>query len=284
MKILVANFGDVRAWTIPEADVARLRTLAPHAEIVHAQRPQEMLDAIVDADVAFSWRIDRATLARAERLRWIQSPAAGISAAMLSDDLRRRPILLTNSRGVNGVSVAEHAFALILALNRDLHVAAARQATRDWAQNELTERPPRLLEGMTLGLVGMGMIGAALVRIARGFGLRVLATRRRPELGAPEGVDTLLPSTALDRLLRASDIVVLAAPDTRETARLIGARELAAMKRDALFINVGRGGLVDEPALVAALQRGELRAPASTSSPTSRWRPPAPSGRCPTSS
>lgn len=258
MKVLVANFGDVRAWTIPDADVARLRALAPGAEIVHARSQPAILEAIGDADAAFSWRIDGTALARAERLRWIQSPAAGISAALLSDELRRRPIQLTNSRGVNGVSVAEHAFALVLALNRDLHIAIARQAERVW-QNELTERPPRLLEGLTIGLVGLGMIGAALVRMARGFGMRVLAVRRRPELGAPDGVDQLLPLSALRQLLADSDVVVLAAPETRDTTRLIGAPELAAMKRDALLVNVGRGGLIDEPALVTALQTGALR-------------------------
>jgi phosphoglycerate dehydrogenase-like enzyme len=259
MKILVANFGDVRAWTIPDAEVARLRALLPHLAIVHARSQADVLAAIADADAAFSWRIDRDALARAERLRWIQSPAAGINPAMLSDELRRRPIALTNSRGINGVSVAEHAFALILALNRDLHVAAARQTARDWAQNELTDRPPRLLHGLTLGLVGLGRIGAALARIGRGFGMRVLAVRRRPELGAPADVDALLPTSALHRLLGDSDVVVLSVPDTRETKGLIGAVELAAMKRDALFVNVGRGMLVDEPALIGALQRGELR-------------------------
>jgi phosphoglycerate dehydrogenase-like enzyme len=258
VKILVANFGEVRAWTIPDEDVARLATLAPHAELIHARSPREILDGIVDADVAFSWRVDREALAHATRLRWIQSPAAGISPALLSDQLRRRPILLTNSRGVNALAVAEHAFALVLVLNRDLHVAMARQVASTWAQNELTALAPRLLKGLTLGIVGLGMIGAELARLAHGFGMRVVATRRRPELAPPQYVDGVLPATALEQLLRQSDVVILAAPDTRETTRLIDARALACMKRDALLVNVGRGALVDEEALVRTLAEGRL--------------------------
>jgi D-2-hydroxyacid dehydrogenase (NADP+) len=253
MNILVANFGEIRAWTIPDDDVARLRTLVPDATIVHARTREELLAGIVDADAALSWRIDGDALTRATRLRWIQSPATGIAPALLSDELRRRPIFLTNSRGVNALAVAEHGFALLLALNRDLHVALARQASRAWAQNEMTALEPRLLRGLTLGLVGLGMIGGETARLAHAFGMRVVATRRRPELPAPDHVDEILPARELHRLLGQSDVVLLAAPETAETQRLIDDAALAAMKPDALLINVGRGALIDEPALVRAL-------------------------------
>ena len=253
MNILVANFGEIRAWTIPDDDVARLRTLVPDATIVHARTREELLAGIVDADAALSWRIDGEALTCATRLRWIQSPAAGIAPALLSDELRRRPIFLTNSRGVNALAVAEHGFALLLALNRDLHVALARQASRAWAQNEMTALEPRLLRGLTLGLVGLGMIGGETARLAHAFGMRVIATRRRPELSTPDHVDEILPASELHRLLGQSDVVLLAAPETAETQRLIDDAALAAMKPDALLINVGRGALIDEPALVRAL-------------------------------
>jgi phosphoglycerate dehydrogenase-like enzyme len=258
VKILVANFGDIEAWTIPAEPVTRLRALAPDHDVRHVESQAAMLDEVVDADIAFSWRIDGDAVGRGTRLRWIQSPAAGVSSALLSDELRRRPILLTNSRGVNALSVAEHAFALLLALNRDVHTALARQADAAWAQNELTRSAPRVLRGLTLGLVGTGMIGIEVARLAHAFDMRVIATRRRPQLPTPAHVDEVLPATALPTLLRRSDIIVLAAPDTRETARLIGERELSLMKRDALLINVGRGALVDEAALAVALADGRI--------------------------
>jgi phosphoglycerate dehydrogenase-like enzyme len=257
LKILVAIFGEVTAWTISDDGVARLRAGAPHVEIVHARTDEAVRDGIVDAEVAFSWRIDREALMRATRLRWIQTPAAGIGPTLLSETLRTSEIVLTNSRGVNAAAVAEHAFALTLGLARRLPAAMARQQARSWAQNDLTESSPRVLEGLTLGIIGLGTIGSAVARIGRGFGMRVVATRR--QIDRPNrGVDALYPPERLATLLTESDVVVLAVPATRETAHLIGARELSLMRPDALLVNVGRGGLVDENALIHALSEGRL--------------------------
>jgi phosphoglycerate dehydrogenase-like enzyme len=257
LKILVAIFGEVRAWTISDEGVARLRALAPDADVVHARTPAQVLQGVVDVDVAFSWRIDAEALSRATRLRWIQTPAAGIGPALLSDALRRSDVVLTNSRGLNAPAVAEHALALTLALARRLHTAIVRQTAAVWAQNELTVPALRLLQGLTLGVVGLGTIGTAVARLGRAFGMQVVATRRRVDRPAPD-VDRVYTPDRIDQLLAESDVIVLAAPETRETAHLIGARELASMKRDALLVNVGRGGLVDEPALVSALAEGRL--------------------------
>lgn len=257
MKVLVAIFGEVESWTISTEGVARLRAGAPHVEVVHARTADELVEGVVEADVAFSWRIDARALSHARRLRWIHTPAAGIGPALLSDTLRRSDIVLTNSRGLNAPSVAEHAWALVLAMARRLPEAVARQATSTWAQNELTTPAPRLLQGLTLGIVGLGTIGTAVARPGRAFGMRIVATRRHADRPSPD-VDAIYPPTDLDRLLATSDVVVVAAPETIETKRLIGAGELALMKRDALLVNVGRGTLIDEAALVAALHAGHL--------------------------
>jgi phosphoglycerate dehydrogenase-like enzyme len=196
-------------------------------------------------------------LAHATRLRWIQSPAAGLGM-LLSDRLRSSDILLTNSRGINAQPVAEQALALSLALARRLHTAITRQASSTWAQNELTEPAPRVLRGLTLGVVGLGAIGTEVARLAGALGMRVIAMRRRVDLPAPAWVDEVVAPHALRRLLGESDVVVLAAPETHETARLIGAPELESMKPGALLVNVGRGALVDEAALVDALRSGRI--------------------------
>jgi len=255
--ILVAIFSQVEAWTITDESVDRLRASLPHADVIHARTDDEMRAGIVDADAAFSWRITGDALGHATRLRWIQSPAAGLGM-LLSDRLRRSDILLTNSRGINAQPVAEHAIALAFALARRIHTAVARQGSATWAQNELTEPAPRVLRGATMGVIGLGAIGAEVSRIANGIGMRVLGLRRRPGLPPPAGVDEVLGPREFGRLLHESDVVVIAAPETRETTGLLGARELASMKPGALLVNVGRGALVDESALADALTHGTL--------------------------
>ncbi len=257
MKVIIANYSRWVAWDTPDWVVDRIRAAAEDMEVVNARTRPEAVDLIPDAEVAFSSIIRPEMLAAAGRLRWIHSPAAGVGG-MLFPAMRASDVIITNSRGMHAETIAEHVVSVVLALFRRLPVAFRRQAEHVWAQNELTLDPPRLLARKTVGIVGLGGIGTAVARLMSALGARVEATRRRVDAGCPEGVAAVHASAALGDLLPNWDVVVLAAPHTAETERILGARELSLMKRDAILVNIARGALVDEAALAEALTRGAI--------------------------
>jgi len=170
----------------------------------------------------------------------------------LSQDVAGTEIIITNNH-VHGEAIAEHVFALLLAHTRRLREVFQYQDARRWGHRELTVPA---VAGRTMGILGLGTIGAEVARRAVAFGMRVLGTKRRP---APiPGVERVLPADGLDAVLRESHVLVLALPLTPATRGLIGARELALLPRGGFVVNVARGGLIDETALVAALREGHL--------------------------
>jgi D-2-hydroxyacid dehydrogenase (NADP+) len=211
---------------------------------------------IAEADVLVVsglWRNE--LLARATKLRFIQSIGAGVDQ-FDRDALRTRGIRLASAQGVNERAVAEHAMALILALMRHLPAARDNQRRRHW-RGMISDQAQREdeLGGKTLLIVGLGRIGSRLAALARAFGLRVIATKRNPATGA---ADLVVADGRLAEVLPQADIVALTCPLTRQTEKLIGAAALAAMKPSAYLVNVARGRVVDEPALIAALEAGRI--------------------------
>jgi D-2-hydroxyacid dehydrogenase (NADP+) len=203
------------------------------------------------------WR--NALIAHAPKLALLQSVSAGINqydqAAFAAAGIR-----LANASGVNAIAVAEHAFALMLALTRHVHHARDNQALRHWRPmiGEPATRESELA-GKTLLVVGLGPIGERIARLAKAFDMTVIGARRRPEEGS-NAADRVVGLTDLGTALAAADVVVLACPLTPETEHLIDAAALAQMKPTALLINVARGKVVDEPALVDALQGAKIAA------------------------
>lgn len=255
MRVLVAIYSHTPAWTIPAARVDDLRARFPGIEFRHAGDHDSMVRLMAGAEIAFSSVLAPEAFAAADRLAWVHSPAAGVGR-LLFPALVESPVVLTNSRGMNASAVAEHTFAMLLALVRRLPVAVRAQQDGRWAQDDLSGLP--MLAGRTLGIVGLGAIGTALASLGRAFGMRVIATRRTAGGPCPPEVDRVLASTDLDQLLAAADVVVVAAPLTRETRDLIGASEFARMKPGGYFVNIARGKLVRERDLVAALESGHL--------------------------
>jgi D-2-hydroxyacid dehydrogenase (NADP+) len=200
-------------------------------------------------------------LAGAPKLRYVQSFSAGTDqydkALFVEHGVR-----LANAQGVNERVVAEHAIALILALTRQLHLARDNQQARQW-RGMTGERALRQQEigGRTLVIVGLGRIGMRLAALARAFGMRVIGVRRtaRPEPGL---ADRVVAQADLAQALAEADLVALTCPLTKETEGLIGAAALGALKPGALLINVARGKVVDEAALIAALANGQVGAAA----------------------
>lgn len=188
---------------------------------------------------------------RSPRLRWIHSAAAGVDR-VTTPIVRERGLVVTNARGVFSRPIAEYVVMMSLVIARRFRQLAELQRERTWQPLRGRE-----LAELTIGIIGYGSIGAELASLLRPFGCRIVATRRHPERGAEDAPNVELHG--LDRLgdvLAMSDIVVVAAPLTDETAGLIGAEQLAQMREDAWLINIARGRLVDEIALRRALASG----------------------------
>jgi len=207
--------------------------------------------------VSMMWRNE--FIARAPRLAFIQSISAGTDQ-YARDALEAAGIRLASAQGVNSEAVAQHAMALILALQRQLHLCRDNQVRRHWRGmiSDLSQREDEL-NGKTLLIVGLGRIGSRLARLARAFGMRTIATKRDASTGAG-AADAVFPQDRLLELLPQADVVALTCPLMPETERLIGAQALAAMKPSAILVNVARGRVVDEPALVEALAGKRLAA------------------------
>jgi len=191
-------------------------------------------------------------LDRAGKLRFIQAIGAGTDQFPL-EELKKRGIRLASARGVNYRAVAEHAMALILALSRRLPEARDNQAKRVWRGmiGDLSRREDEL-GGKTLLVVGLGQIGGRLAELAKAFDMRVVGLRRDPAAGRG-AADAVHAMGEFNSLLAEADFVALTCPLTTETENLVGAEALARMKPSAYLVNVARGRVVDEPALVEAL-------------------------------
>lgn len=193
----------------------------------------------------------------APNLRFIQSIGAGVDQFDL-DALRQRGIRLATASGVNSNAVSEHAMALILAFTRHIHTGRDRQKQHAWRGmiGDLVEREDEL-GGKRLLIVGLGKIGSRLAKLAKAFGMQVVATKRDPEVGAG-AADAVHRPDALPALLPQADFVALTCPLTPATEEIIDAAAFAGMKESAYLINVARGGCVDESALLAALRTGAI--------------------------
>jgi phosphoglycerate dehydrogenase-like enzyme len=255
MKLLIVFHHRFDFWNVPLWFAERLRKEFAPLEVVRLASYEGAEKEIRDAEVVITWSLRPEQIALARKLRWIHSPAAAVHQ-LLFPELVGRDIIITNGRDVHGPVVAEHVIAMILALAKKLPQASRFQQRQAWGQEELWNSypHPREVAGATLGLVGLGTIGGSAARHASGLGMRVIAVREHPEKASPEGVEQVFASSQLDTLLAQSDYVVLAAPVTSATHNLIDAAGLAKMKPDACLINVGRGQLVDEAALIQALR------------------------------
>ncbi|HUF24526.1 MAG TPA: D-2-hydroxyacid dehydrogenase [Vicinamibacterales bacterium] len=235
-------------WTLPAEHVDRLRARFPDVQFVEARTHAELADAIEDAEVAFSSLVREDVYARAQKLRWIHSSAAGVGGTLFPA-LVESDVVLTNSRGIQSASIAEHILAMVLAWRRGIHVAVRRQTQGTWAQDELTSLAPTPLGETRVLIVGMGSIGEATAALFRGLGMQVEGVRRRARDGQPG-------AESLPDLLPRADIVAITLPHTPETNRLFDAAMLARMKPGSLLVNIGRGRLIDEAALIEGLKAG----------------------------
>jgi phosphoglycerate dehydrogenase-like enzyme len=272
MRRLVMDLADDRSiFGLPAGVIEQVRNALPAGwEVVVVDAPSSgrgdgvdraspaALAAVGHAEIYLGFGVPAELVRAGPELRWVHSGAAGVGAS-LTPALLGRDILFTNSAGVHGVPVAETVLAFLLHFARGLDHAIAAQGRRAWdkAAFDGAGSPVRELGRSAVGVVGLGGIGREVAARARAFGARVVAVRRRQE--PVEGVELFTGDGALDRLLESSDYVVLTLPETASTRGLIGSAELARMRRGAVLVNVARGGLIDEAALIEALSAGRLR-------------------------
>lgn len=221
--------------------------------------PSAVAEAIRDAEIYFGWGITPDLFRRAECLRWVHSGAAGARASLFPE-MRDSDVILTNSAGVYAEPLAEWTIAAILHFARGFDVAVSGRLERRWPYGEMAGagHPLREVAGSTLAVVGFGGIGMAIGRRARALGMRVLALRSRHG-AAPPGADEAFGPEGLPAVLERSHYVVLSLPETADTRNLIGRGELSSMRSDAVLLNLSRGGIVDEGALVEALRSRTIR-------------------------
>jgi phosphoglycerate dehydrogenase-like enzyme len=244
----------VTHW-LPEGTLADLASRFPEYRWVDAREPAELANHQAEAEVGYGPAPSAAALALYPKLRWWQHCWAGI-ALDFCRAARARGIVVTNMSGLYGPSIAEHAFGLLTVLARNYHTAFRNQQARTW-DREVAARMVDL-RGKTLGIVGLGNIGQCVARLGRAYGMRVVGCRRTD---APTpGVDQVYPLKRLHALLAESDALVVAAPLTPVTEGLLGPAEFAAMKPGLLFVNVSRGTIAQEPALLDALRSGQVAA------------------------
>ena len=245
MKILIYH-------PFTEDQLESLRQLAPGHEVLQASNEEEAIDLVPEAEVLMG-SFPPPVFAAAQQLKWIQSFSAGLDA-FLYPEVIESDVVLTNMAGIYASQGGEHAWALLLALTRGLYTGMHNQDREVWESYEVVE-----LRGGTLGVIGLGGFGLEIAKRSLGYDMNIIAidTVRRE---VPDYVSELKPASreTLYDLLRRSDVVMIGCPRTEETYHLISQEELAAMKKTAYLVNVTRGGIIDEPALAAALEQGEI--------------------------
>lgn len=247
-KVLIVGPPGERFWQ-------GLAPIASEAEILAiAEDELTLARHVAAAEVVFIWAsvpLLANLWPQARAVRWVHAGWAGVDR-LLFPELVASDAVLTRSAGIYGNSLAEYALAAMLYFAKRIPELMAYQRARVWRKITPTD-----LRGKTLGVVGLGDVGTAVAEKGKALGMRVIGLRRTG--GEPPAcVDAVLPLAGLDQLLAAADYVVLCTPLTAETRGLIGERELALMRPGAVLVNIARGGVVREEALLAALREGRL--------------------------
>ncbi|HTU34431.1 MAG TPA: D-2-hydroxyacid dehydrogenase [Candidatus Acidoferrum sp.] len=256
-KLLICVHHPFSYWNPPPEMAERIRRKWPAMRVVHLPTYDHLGDELLDTDIFVGFSIRPAQFTAARKLSWIHVTAAAV-AHLMYPEIRSSGILMTNASGVHSIPMAEHIVGTFIALARRFPDCVRYQMQSRWSQQELWDVPPALrpaeLRGKIALFIGFGALGHEAGRLARAIGMRVWAVTRS---GRADGeiAERVFSSDALREALQQADFVVVAAPETPETTKMIGERELSLVKRSAYLINVARGALIDEPALIRALQQ-----------------------------
>lgn len=242
----------INDYTMNEQNLDRIRKAAPDSNIILMKNKEDWLRQkpefadrinVVFGLRPFLWHKEMPNLV------WCQQTGAGANWLLDMPDVVESDLILTNASGVHAIPIAEHILALMLSLSRCVHLNIRSQTERKWdRRGEVLE-----LDGATMGIIGLGAIGEKTAEKARALNMRVLGLRRNPERSSPF-VEKIFGPDGLHELLSQSDWVVLTAAMTSETKGLIGEAEFRAMKDTAFIINIARGPIIQEQAMIKALR------------------------------
>jgi D-2-hydroxyacid dehydrogenase (NADP+) len=258
-KLLICVWHPFEQWRAQPIMPETIGRRWPEMLVVHLPDYQRLPEQLPDTDIFIGSSLRPEQFRLARKLKWIHSTAAGVSQLMYRD-LRESGVIVTNPSGIFSPSMAEHTMGLMVALARNFPDAVRYQDRAEWGQQQISGPlgPLHELNGQLLLIVGYGSIGRELARRARAFDMRVWGVNRSGK-GDATHVERIIPVAQLDSVLPEADYLVIAAPETHDTNHLIGAAQIAKMKRGARLINVGRGSLLDEAAVVHALETRALR-------------------------
>jgi D-2-hydroxyacid dehydrogenase (NADP+) len=257
-KLVICVWHPFSEWRPKPVLAESIRARYPGVCVLHLPNydalPQELPDTTIF--VGYSLRAEQ--LVHARELKWIHSTAAGV-AQLMYPELRHSGITVTNAGGIFSVPMAEHTMGLILAMARNFPDSVRYQDQSKWSVQDLWDKPQHLAEinGSMLLIVGYGSIGRELARRAKPFDMRIWGVTRSGN-GDSTHAEKIVPVAQLNEALPHADYVVISAPETSETKHLIGSEQIARMKRGARLINVARGSLLDETALLNGLVSGAL--------------------------
>lgn len=243
-------------FEFPEEQAQQIREIAPDYELQTVPVKEVTPEQIREADILVGWnrKMEQAAT-ESDKLKWVQSWSAGVDYFPM-DAFAEKDVLLTTAGGVHAIPISEHIFAVLLAKSRNLHGNIRSQVQGKWE----TSGSYGEISGLTMVIVGTGHIGRATAKLAKAFGMRTIGVRHsgRPE----EYIDEMYKTDGISEAFAEGDVIVNILPLTDETRHFFNRESFGYMKKDSLFINVGRGQSVDTEALIEALDSGILSAAA----------------------
>ena len=240
---------------VPASVLTRIRDISPRLTVVSAAQLLERPEWLAEAEILYTHHVAADRVASAQNLRWVQTLGAGVEWLLTPEVRRREDLVVTNTSGIHAQPIAEHVFGFVLMFAHQLHRAVRQQVAHNWDSNAL-RNDVTTLSGATLGIVGLGAIGRRIAEIGSAFGMRVTAFKR--STGRAPGVERVFGPGQLAPFLKEAEYVINTLPLTGQTRGLFGPAEFAAMRSDAIFINIGRGATVQTEALVDALKSGRI--------------------------
>jgi len=258
MHVLIVVHHPFDLWCAPEWLAPRLREKFPQHTFEQLKDYNGIEENIGKANALIAWSIRPDQFVLAKKLKWIHSPAAAVHQLMFPEMVASR-VMVTNAREIHAPVVAEHALSVMLALAKRLPSAVLMQSRKHWGQREMLENVPpvREVRGATVCVIGMGSIGREFTCRAKAMEMKVIGVRHEPKKGN-EGADEIYGLDELHKVLPRADYVLLSVPLTRATHKLMNAEHISWMKKDSYLINVGRGPLIEDKALISALRENRI--------------------------
>ena len=251
MKLLIALDREHHVLGMDDKNLEKIKQELPNESIVIATTKEDVEKEIIDAEALLTSPDLYPGIVNAEKLKWIHTLSAGVDS-FITEDLKKSNIILSNSSGTHIIPMGEYAIAVMLTFEKGLNHTVRNQTKKNWNKTYFTGE----LRNKTIGIIGMGRIGTEIAKLSKAMGMNVLATRRE-NTEKPEFVSELFINDT-DSLLEKSDYVISVLPGTKENTKIINENTFKKMKNTARFISMGRGTVVDEAALINALQNKEI--------------------------